>query len=468
MSQSTTDSIRQIMPIFSQKLSRTSLGALIAGLPGIRLYWRNLTPMVVLWGFICQRLNEDHTCDNYVDYLLSGGADDLDPEDPHTAPLSERLKSESTSAYVQGRNRLPLQVIEEARGTVQAETERWLGEAGQWKGHLLRLIDGTTLRMRPEGDLPEKYGQPKNQYGYSYWVIARALAVFDLISQQAVSLVVAPCASAESHLVWDLLKQEAVQGCIYIGDSLFGIYSVLQALMATKQEAIVRLTKTRARALAKRAGIRPLRPGDDCLIEWYPTDDDKTWDHLSTTPILGRLIYHRLTKPGFRPLDIYLFTTLLDQEQYLLADICSLYQQRWRVEVDFRHVKTTMHMETFKVRSAAMFRKELEAGLLAYNLVCAFMVRAAHSNQIKPIALSFSKCLRRIRRFLLVGGPRHLSPTESADYLLSRLANCVLPIQPNKFPHEPRAIRKVPQAYPYLKGNRDIARQAVIEKFAIS
>jgi hypothetical protein len=456
------------MPIFSERLSRTSLKALTAEIPGIRLYWRNFTPMVVLWGLIYQRLNDDHTCDDYVDYLLCGAANELDPEDPHSADLSERLKSENTSAYVQGRNRLPLRVVEEARRTVQAETEKWLGTAGQWKGHLVRLIDGTTFRMRPEGDLPEEYGQSKNQYGYSYWVITRALAIFDLFSQQAVGMVVAPYASGESHLVWDLLKQEAVQGCIYLGDSLFGIYSVLQALVATRQEAIVRLTRIRARAVAKRAGIRPLRPGDDCLIEWHPTADDKTWDHLPTAPILGRLIYLRLTKPGFRPIDVYLFTTLLDQAQYPLADICALYQQRWLVEVDFRHVKTTMHMETFNVRSAAMFRKELEAGLLAYNLVCALMVRAAHSLQIKPIALSFSKCLRRVRRFLLLGGPRRLSPVELADYLLKRLAKCKLPKQPNKFPYEPRAIRKVPQAYPYLKGDRDIARQEVLEQFAIS
>jgi hypothetical protein len=424
--------------------------------------------MLVLWGFIFQRLNEDHTCDDYVDYLHSGGADEIDPEDPHSASLSQRLKSESTSAYVQGRNRIPLQLINGARRTVQAETEKWLGSAGQWKGHFVRLLDGTTFRMRPDGDLPKEYGHSKNQHGYNYWVVARGLAAFDLMSQQAVSIVVAPFASAESHLVWDLLKQEMVQGCIYLGDSLFGIYSVLQALGGARQKAIVRLSRPRARSLVKRAGKRPLNPGDDYLIDWQPTTNDKTWDHLPTPPILGRIIYIRLTKAGFRPLDIYLFTTLLDQEQYSLADICALYRQRWQVEVDFRHVKTTMHMETFNVQSAALFRKELEAGLLAYNFVCALMVRAGHSIQLQPTALSFSKCLRRVRRFLLNGGPRHLGPAELADHLLRRLTKCKLPKHPNKCPFEPRAVRKTPQAYPYLKGDRDAARQEVLSQFAIS
>ncbi|UCC52472.1 MAG: hypothetical protein JSV68_00610, partial [Anaerolineaceae bacterium] len=173
MTQSTTSSIRQIMPLFSNYLSRSAMKAMLADGLAVRLYWRLLTPMVVLWGFIFQRLNSEHSCDAYVDYLQAGGADGLDPDDPHQDPLSKRLRSESTSAYVQGRNRLPLQVIEKARQEVYEQIESWLGNESQWKGHHVRLLDGTTFRLRPFGDLAETYGRSSNQHGSNYWVIVR-------------------------------------------------------------------------------------------------------------------------------------------------------------------------------------------------------------------------------------------------------------------------------------------------------
>lgn len=434
----------------------------------VRLYWRVLTPMVILWGFIFQRLSAEHSCDAYVEYLHSGGADELDLDDPHQEPLSKRLCSESTSAYVQGRNRLPLKVIERARQEVNQQIESWLDGNGRWKGHRVRLLDGTTLRLRPYGDLAETYGQSSNQHGCNYWVMARAVAAFDLLSQAAVGAVEGPLTSSEAHMVWDLLQQDIEEGTIYIGDQNFGIYAVLQAMHAAKQACLLRLTKKRAQARLRRANVRSLRSGQSRLISWEPTRKDKTLDHLPTPAIIGRLMYIRLTKPGFRPTDIYLFTTLLDDERYPLADLVALYGHRWEVEVDFRHVKTTMHMEFFNVQSAALFRKELAAGLLAYNLVCAFMTKASKPARLKPAQLSFSRCLRRVRHFLLHVWPPSLDCTAQETNLLDRLAKCKLAKQPNKAPFEPRKVRSRPRPFPPLRGDRDAARQEVLLQFAIS
>lgn len=444
------------------------LKAMITDELQVRLYWRILTPMVILWGFIFQRLSAEHSCDAYVEYLQSGGADELDLDDPHQEPLSKRLCSESTSAYVQGRNRLPLKVIERARQIVNQQIESWLGGKGRWKGHRVRLLDGTTLRLRPFGDLAETYGQSSNQHGCNYWVMARAVAAFDLLSQAAVGVVEGPLTSSEGHLVWDLLQQDIEEGSIYIGDRNFGIYAVLQAMHAAEQGCLLRLTKERAQARLRRTNVRCLPSGQSLLIGWKPTRKDKILDHLPVPTVVGRLMYIRLTKPGFRPTDIYLFTTLLDEERYPLADLVALYGHRWQVEVDFRHIKTTMHMEFFNVQSAALFRKELAAGLLAYNLVCAFMTKASRLANLKPVQLGFSRCLRRVRRFLFYDWQPWLNCTTQETYLLDRLVKCKLAKQPNKAPFEPRKVRSRPRPFPPLRGDRDAARQEVLLQFVIS
>ncbi len=78
--------------------------------------------------------------------------------------------------------------------------------------------------------------------------------------------------------------------------------------------------------------------------------------------------------PAFVP-DVYLFTTLTDEQVYSIDALCHLYCQRWNVEVHFRHVKTALEMESLTCSHSDS--KELAAGLLTYNLICVLMTQAA-------------------------------------------------------------------------------------------
>ena len=89
------------------------------------------------------------------------------------------------------------------------------------------------------------------------------------------------------------------------------------------------------------------------------------------------MLYVRLSKNGFRPIELYLFTSLSDPVIYPLAELVALYGLRWQVEIDYRQIKTTLDMDEFTAQSVEMFRKELAAGLLTYNLICAALVAAA-------------------------------------------------------------------------------------------
>ena len=125
-------------------------------------------------------------------------------------------------------------------------------------------------------------------------------------------------------------------------------------------------------------------------------------------------------------------------------------------------------MEEFDVQSTALFRKELAAGLLTYNLICAFMVKAALIADLPPSQLSFSRCWRRIQDFLLKGIPAWVYAAGSVqNYLLQRLAKCKLAHQPNKVRYEPRKVRRRPAIYPPLKGDRQTARQEFLNQFLL-
>ena len=460
----------EIMPVYKELFNREKIKEFLRQAK-VRLYWRLLTPLIILWGFIIQRLSADHTCDEVVPHFHSGGADTIDSDDKDKEPLSKRLKSESTSAYVQGRERLPLTILVQAQKYISKVIGSWLpgNEKATWKGLSVRLIDGTTYRLAPHGDIAEVYGQSSNQYGPGYWVVVRSVASFCLYTQSVIFNVERPTSISEKAMVREVMEGDEREGSLYVGDQGFGVYRTVQVSRACNKEVLLRVEKKLAKALQKRNGKRSLNPGEETRLFWHPVKENIVEPGLPPDAIEGRLIYARLEEKGFRPIDIYLFTTLLDEELYPAEELVELYGHRLQVELDYRHIKTTLEMEEFNVQSVCMFQKELSAGLLTYNLICGFMVKASLIAGLLPSKLSFKKCWRRIRDVFLKGVPLWVYEENSlVNYLLQRLAKCKLPHQPGKVRYEPRKVRRRPAIFPNLKGDRKAARQELLEQFANS
>jgi len=414
-----------------------------------RFYERLFTPLLMVWCLVFQRLNHDHTCDAALSYVASGAADHLDRN--HPRPLSQRIHSESTAAYCKGRQRLPLSVLKGALAHTARVLGRWLGAERLWLGHRVCLMDGTTFLLRPESALVQHYGRHRGGGKETYWVVMRAVVAFDLHSGAVISAAEGSLHRSEQALAAELLAQASC-GDVYVGDRNFGVFSVLQAARHYKAKVLVRLTRQRARALHR----GKMHSGADISLSWSPSSKDQQHSGMSSAPIDGRLIFVRLERKGFRPVELYLFTTLLDAERYTVAELVELYGFRWHVELNLRHLKSTLEMDLLTSKSVEMVRKELWSGLLAYNIIRGYMLQAARRAGVSPLTLSFTRCWRRVRDMLFTR-----RSTDSAERLrtmverlLTRLAKCVLPDRP-RFRVEPRAVRRKPNVYPNLKGSRD-------------
>jgi hypothetical protein len=447
----------ELLPVFQELLPVQVVRDLVRATKR-RFYERLFTPLILVWCMIYQRLNADHSLDAVVSYVDSGAVDHLDER--HAQPVSQRKQSESTAAYSKGRQRLPLAVLQGALAHT-AHAIRWvLGDDGLWLGHPVALLDGTTFLLRPEPELVAHYGRHRNQHGETYWVIMRAVVAFCLFTGALLGVVDGSVYASEQALAVQLLAQ-AVAGSVYVGDRNFGVFSVAQAARHSGVWVLLRLTRTRARALAK----RKLHSGEDLRVHWKPSQDDQLHPDMAAAPIEGRLIYVRLERLGFRPVELYLFTTLLDASRYTVEKLVELYGLRWHVELDIRYVKDTLDMGLLTGKSVDIVRKELTVGLLAYNLIRGYMVKAAQRAKLSPLALSFTRCWRRVRDILLTwhsaGSAQRIASI--VHRLLDRLARCKLPRR-HRYRIEPRAVRRRPAAYPALKGSRADARQSLLER----
>jgi hypothetical protein len=457
----------EVLSVFQSLLSRAALQSLLLEAQ-VRLYWRTLTPLVVLWGMIYQCLSADPSCDSVVSYLHSGAADHLDPADPHAQPLSQRLRSESTSGYVQARQRLPETVVRQVlQRSYLALQQRWQAAAQEadWHGHAVRYLDGTTIRVRPEGDLAEVYTAARNQYGAGYWVVARVVAAFCLATEAVVGVAEGDWSQSETALARQVLADDPLRDSIYIGDQGFGVYRLVQSAVHYGQHVLLRLEARSARRLWRAHYAPPLTSGQQGSVMWAPGRQTVTDPTLPAPALAGRLLYQRLERAGFRPVDLYLFTTLVDPQRYALAELVALYGQRQQVETNLRHLKQTLGLAQLAVKSADLLRKELLVGLLTYNLVRGLMGQAAHKVQLSVRQLSFSRCWRRLRELVHQGVPAWVLAQDCLlPYILERLARCRLPHQPTKVRHEPRRVRHTPKVFPALLGSRHEARQALLDQ----
>jgi hypothetical protein len=429
--------------------------SLTRGLAGKVFYQRAFTPLITLWYLVFQQLNADPTLAAVLEDALAGGADHLSPSGKR---LSKTLRSTSTASWTAARQRLPLATVRQALAASGRAIRATVANR-RWHGLEPVLLDGTTYRLRPLGDIPKEF--PPHHSGNNaqpYWCLARAVAAFCLATGVVLDSVVGAVKRSEQALTLDLLRLSHWANALFVADRNFGVYSVVRGVAAANAQILVRLTEVRARKLAAEAQAK-LHDGLDQLIHWKPTRRDQCPEPLSQEPVAGRLIAVRVSPRGFRAFTLYLFTTLVDR-QITVAQWVQLYGQRWLVELNLRSVKTQLHLDALACKSAELARKIWLAGLLAYNLVRAVMGMAAAISQQSALSLGFSRSLKSLRQWLPRIGKK--GARQAWQKLLQRIARFTRPQRTKPRPHEPRAIRYWKSNFPKLTGDRSIARDNLL------
>lgn len=417
-----------------------------------RFYNRLWSPLITLWYLLWQRLHLDPTLDAVVKDARAGGADALCV--PHKR-LSARLHSRATTSYSDARQRLPLHWVRQAF-THFTQTLRVGAPGLDWHGLSVVLLDGSTLRVRPHGNLAQRFAPAANQHGPSYWCLIRVVVGFCARSGLALVTGLGPETVSEQALAVPLILRAATAH-LWIGDRNFGVWRIVRAAVQAQSQVLVRLTETRARRLLGRA----LCDGLDTLVRWTPTRHDQADAGLERRPVDGRLVGVGLRRHGFRTQWLYLFTTLTDATLAPAGQLLALYGVRWQVELNLRYLKAEMGLGQLEVKSARLAIKQWYAGLLAYNLIRGVMLWAAAAAAVPPLALSFAQARRLVRETLRTwqrADPPAIRPA-LWEQLLADLAATGPPRRKKKRPDEPRCKRAVPEMFPPLRGSRVAARR---------
>ncbi len=238
---------------------------------------------------------------------------------------------------------------------------------------------------------------------------------------------------------------------ILLGDAIFENYFLIALLQSGGVDVVFEKNGARHldfrkcdQKLGKKDGLirlkRPPRPG------WMSKEYYEQWVPEEMTL--------RIVKSKKR----IIVTTLLDADKYPRNEIACLYQKRWHVELDFRAIKSLMHMDILRCKTPEMVRKEIDVHLLVYNLIRALMAQSAVELKNKPREISFKAAQETLQAFHVL-----LIQTE-AEVLVSLVEHMLMITGEHRVGnrpgrHEPRAVKRRPKPYKRLQHSRVQARR---------
>ena len=355
----------------------------------IKYYQRLFDPIVTLWAFLSQVLADDKSCHNAVSKVIA-----------YLAGQRVEIPSTDTSAYCQARSRLPEKLLEKLFSQSGQSLEEKVVTEHLWCGRNVKVIDGSTVSMPDTVENQKEYPQPKTQKAGCGFPIAKIGVIFSLATGAAVALCIDILNTHDIKLarkLYQFLKPLD----ILLGDRAFCAYADLVAIKKLDCDVVFRKHQSRTTSMRKGKIV-----GDcDKLVTWYkpkicPKGLSKDeFDALHQT-IIVREIYYYIVIPGFRTQRVSLITTLLDKTTYSPLEIVELYGKRWDVELDLRHLKTTLGMDVLRCKTPSMVRKEIYVYLLAYNLLRSLMWSAGTTYGTPPLRLSLQGTRHHLNNFI--------------------------------------------------------------------
>lgn len=415
---------------------------------------RVYTSSMLFWVFLSQVLSEDQSCRAAVARLIA-----------YQAAQGKEPSSAQTGAYCQARQRMPEQVFAHCVRHTGEALENQADAQWRWKGRNVKIADGTTCSMPDTPANQKAYPQSTSQEPGLGFPILRLLAVFSLATGMVLDMRFCRYAGKyQSELgmlrkLWDLFAA----GDIVLTDRYLCSWFEIATLRQRGVDVVMRLHQGRTADF--RRGQRLGR--DDHVVEWIKPQrpdwmDKETYAALPEILVM-REIRVRVSQKGFRPEEVIVVTTLLDEEEYPAEEIAALYRARWNAELDLRSLKTTMQMDILRGKTPDIVRKEIWVHALAYNLIRTVMAQTAQRFGVLPRTISFKGTMQTLLAFQ----PQLASATpEALPRLIAALWRAISTHRVGDRPdrYEPRAVKRRAKPYKHLAKPRHEARRLLLAK----
>jgi len=402
------------------------------------------TPLVTLNAFLWQVLSDNGGCKEAVSRIFSDR-------------LQQNIKPNSlnTGPYCKARQRLSLPwIIKEVR-LIGSKLHKNAGDRWAWKGFNVVMVDGTTVSMPDTPKNQESYPQQSAQKVGLGFPIARIVALISLNAGTIINYTVGPYKGKNTGetSMFSKLIDSFNKGDLLLADRYYCTYAIL-ILLIRKNIAFVSPIHSQKKP--------DFKPGEkDRITDWKKPPRKPVWMTTEDYASLPETLTVRELMVGGR---IYV-TTLLDRKAYPKDSIADLYQQRWKIELDFRTIKNNLNMDVLRCNTPEMVEKEIAVHFMAYNLIRGSIAESAFWHNENPRSISFKAT------YQILNYTRCKLHQDFELFLLKcrgEILNAIIstPIGKRKRPPQPRAVKRRPKAYSLLTEPRKEACEKLGNNYA--
>jgi Transposase DDE domain len=317
-----------------------------------------------------------------------------------------------------------------------------------WRGWRLVALDGTQFSLLNTPQITATFEKARTRRGRAAFAKITTAVLLELGLHNPLAAAVGRHGESEWAMAQRLLAQ-LPKRAVLLGDRLYGVaafavhahaacarvgsHFLLRASRSTKPRLIKRLRDgSRLIQVAVRQRGRPGR-----ILQWLEV----------------REIRVTVGRPGARPHELRLWTSLVDVTTAPALELARLYASRWEHELYFREVKRQLRktdlLQSHTVETGA---QEIAALVLASALLATERARAANG-KVPVLTISFGHVLNVVRGMWLFFGPfddlvndRLKTRVVRRGYTLMRRSL----INKGRSRSCPRAVRQKVKAWPRL------------------
>ena len=406
---------------------------------------RTFPPTETLSLFLSQAVSEDRSCRNVVNQStiarLIGGLPKC---------------STATGGYCKARARLPVDMVRDLTRFTGQLIDQKVCDKWRWQGRRVRIVDGTTVTLPDTPENQKRYPQLSSQKPGLGFPMCRLVGITCLSSGALLDSAMCPVSGKgndEQSLLRTMIKTFE-NNDILLGDAFYATYFLIAELQEMGVDAVFEQHGSRKRSTDFRRG-KKLGSKDHLIVIKRPKSppawmSQETFDSMPET-----LTVRELNVKGK-----ILITTLCCPVTATKEDLKNLYKSRWNIELDIRHIKTTMGMDALSCLSPDMAEKEIWVYLLAYNLIRLIMIESALLCDVIPRQLSFKHTIQLWLTFHQQTGTANIELIKELLLLVGQLR------VGNRTPRvEPRVIKRRPKAYSMMVKSRSILRQEIVQNW---
>ncbi|MDH3468063.1 MAG: IS4 family transposase [Gammaproteobacteria bacterium] len=408
---------------------------------------RLFPPTETLSLFLSQAISEDRSCQNAVNQAamtrLVGGL-----------PVC----STATGGYCRARQRLPLEMVRQLTRYTGQLIEGQVKDEWRWQGRPVKIVDGTSVSLPDTPANQYRYPQITNQKPGLGFPICQMVGVTCLSSGALLDAALCRIGGKgndEQTLLRRLLESFKTNDLV-LADAFYATYYLIAELQQRGIDAVFEQHGSRRRSTDFRRGKR--LGSKDHLITLNRPKYPPAWMSRAQLEALPPT----LTVRELRTDGKILVTTLCGPLTASKNALKRLYQSRWNIELDIRHIKSTMGMDVLSCQTPDMAEKETWIYLLAYNLIRLIMIQSALLCDIIPRQLSFKHTIQLwliYHRQVIVSG---IDVNLSNEFLIL-VGQKQVGHRPCRV--EPRTLKRRRKPYSMLNKPRHILKHEIQQKW---